>query len=485
SLPTAYVLGGCRRFAGGCAAPAAVRVRCGGTADGPAGRAAAVIEYCPPWPGVAPGTRNPAVEWEGRSAQRGEEGGTAAEVLLRRTVLTDSTLATVGNAVRCLMHAGRPEAAGHWADVFVREAERRGADGWYATFAGIKAELALLTGDLPAAERYARRGIDRLPKQKLGALAGGLIAAQVLALTQMGEYEAGARWFEQPVPDDLLTSEYGLTYLRSRGCYHLVTNRLSSALNDFLAVGRRVRDWGIDQPQWIPWRGDAAEALLRLGETTEAEQLLSEQLALLPAGHDRVQGITLRLFSATVDVRRRPALLVRAVALLQSSGDRLQLAHALGELAESYRWLGEGGRAWAALSRAKELAEECGAGPLCDSLRSQEGLQGEEEPGDDCCDGGGDDDRVPRVVAEGVMGNQWDGGWRTRLSNSEKRVAALAAGGHTNRDISSQLHITVSTVEQHLTRIYRKLRIRGRDQLPVDLQFRDDPAKSTPCRTLP
>ncbi|MGW5680173.1 helix-turn-helix transcriptional regulator [Streptomyces sp. NPDC003860] len=279
----------------------------------------------------------------------------------------------------------------------------------------------------------------------------------------------------------MFTSEHGLTYLCARGCYNLVTNRLSSALNDFLAIGRRVRDWGIDQPQWIPWRGEAAEALLRLGETTEAEQLLSEQLSLLPAGHERVRGVTLRLLSQTVEVRRRPALLVRAVALLQSAGDRLQLAQALGELAESYCWLGEDGRAWAALSQARGLAEECGAEHLREALLLHQGpIRSEGARAD-----GSYEDQLARAVAQEVVSNQWDGGWRATLSNSEKRVAALAAGGHTNRDISSQLHITVSTVEQHLTRIYRKLRIRGRDQLPVDLQFCDGPTTSTPCRTLP
>ncbi|MEK8170202.1 helix-turn-helix transcriptional regulator [Streptomyces sp. M19] len=47
----------------------------------------------------------------------------------------------------------------------------------------------------------------------------------------------------------------------------------------------------------------------------------------------------------------------------------------------------------------------------------------------------------------------------------------MAACGYTNRDISTRLYITVSTVEQHLTRVYRKLRIEGRQQLPTGLQF--------------
>lgn len=45
------------------------------------------------------------------------------------------------------------------------------------------------------------------------------------------------------------------------------------------------------------------------------------------------------------------------------------------------------------------------------------------------------------------------------LSASERRVALLAAEGYTNREISARLFITVSTVEQHLTRVYRKMAI--------------------------
>ncbi|MFB9968290.1 helix-turn-helix transcriptional regulator [Sinosporangium siamense] len=48
------------------------------------------------------------------------------------------------------------------------------------------------------------------------------------------------------------------------------------------------------------------------------------------------------------------------------------------------------------------------------------------------------------------------------LSGAERRVAALAAEGLMNREIAERLAITVSTVEQHLTKIYRKLEIDGR-----------------------
>jgi DNA-binding CsgD family transcriptional regulator len=55
------------------------------------------------------------------------------------------------------------------------------------------------------------------------------------------------------------------------------------------------------------------------------------------------------------------------------------------------------------------------------------------------------------------------------LTDAERRVAALAAVGYTNREISGKLYITISTVEQHLTRIYRKLNVRQRSDLPTSL----------------
>ncbi|MEU8190538.1 helix-turn-helix domain-containing protein, partial [Micromonospora carbonacea] len=66
------------------------------------------------------------------------------------------------------------------------------------------------------------------------------------------------------------------------------------------------------------------------------------------------------------------------------------------------------------------------------------------------------------------------------LSEAERRVAALAAQGHTNRQISSKLFITVSTVEQHLTRVYRKLDVKRRTDLPARLVAYAEPLVEEP-----
>ncbi|MGW4690636.1 AAA family ATPase [Streptomyces sp. NPDC004244] len=51
------------------------------------------------------------------------------------------------------------------------------------------------------------------------------------------------------------------------------------------------------------------------------------------------------------------------------------------------------------------------------------------------------------------------------LTRAERRVAVLAADGCTNGAIAARLYVTTSTVEQHLTRIYRKLRVTSRTDL--------------------
>lgn len=51
------------------------------------------------------------------------------------------------------------------------------------------------------------------------------------------------------------------------------------------------------------------------------------------------------------------------------------------------------------------------------------------------------------------------------LTDVERRLARLVAEGASNQDAAARLYVSVKTVETTLSRIYRKLRIRGRTQL--------------------
>lgn len=132
------------------------------------------------------------------------------------------------------------------------------------------------------------------------------------------------------------------------------------------------------------------------------------------------------------------------MAILEESGDRLQLAGALADLGATHARAGRFDRAETLLGRAAGLAEECGTPDPAEELRSALPV-----PIGSARSEHGPAERVFHL-----------------LSPAERRVAALAARGRTNKEISDRLGITVSTVEQHLTRIFRKLGVRARGDLP-------------------
>jgi DNA-binding CsgD family transcriptional regulator/tetratricopeptide (TPR) repeat protein len=67
-----------------------------------------------------------------------------------------------------------------------------------------------------------------------------------------------------------------------------------------------------------------------------------------------------------------------------------------------------------------------------------------------------------------------------QLTESESRIAALAASGATNREIASQLFVSVKTVEANLSRTYRKLGVRSRVELARRLSAEGYPSRSAP-----
>ncbi|MBW1598599.1 helix-turn-helix transcriptional regulator [Streptomyces sp. JJ38] len=381
-----------------------------------------------------------------------------AESVLRDTRLGGPTVPVLVRALRALSAAGEPERAVPWCTALRDESVRRGIAGWAAVFGTVHAELLLRQGDVRNAEQAAVKAMGCLPEGSGDAFALAPVAALVLARTGLGRHTAAGRLLDRPVPPELLDSARGLAYLRARGRHSLATGRFHAALGDFTEAGRVARTRSADRPSVLPWRSDAALALVRIGEPVRAEQLARQQLAG-PEGHlPWVRGLALRAWAASVEPRRRTGLLEQAAEALGRSGDRLELARALADLAASLREQGVSGRAGALTRRAWGLAQSCGAEALCEEIAP--GLAGRSRPAAPTPgDGHG-----PGLLTPGARA-------RSLLSTSEQRVAALAAHGYTNREIAGRLFVTISTVEQHLTRVYRKLDISRRQELPVDLRM--------------
>ncbi|MFE0201049.1 AAA family ATPase [[Kitasatospora] papulosa] len=378
-------------------------------------------------------------------------GTAGGERLLQETRLTDATVEPITQALRALVHSDHPERAVPWGRNLLREAERRGAPGWSAVFASLLAEALLRMGDLRGACAHAQAALDHLPERTGCTLRFAPTAVLVRARTLMGESTEAARLVDQPGPRHLFSGMYGLGFLRARGLHLLACHQPQAALADFMEIGHLMEQWGVDRPALLPWRTDAAEALLRLGHTQRAEELALQQLALPDARRPWVRGVSLRMRAlVSSSAKQRVTLLTQAVDELHRSGDRLEAARAMAELGQAMQSEGTAPAKGSALIRtAWNLAKECEAGTLCREILPDAPLS----------DAGTDQAlREPDAARSAA-----------RLSTSEQRVATLAAQGLTNREISAKLYLTVSTVEQHLTRVYRKLQISCRGELPVNL----------------
>jgi DNA-binding CsgD family transcriptional regulator len=410
-----------------------------------------------PRPAGHPGAiRHPAAFWALPDSADSGSAAAAADRFLRGASLSDGTLEPILQAVRVLLHLGGPQRAVPWCETYADEAVRRTAPGWQAAFSGLHAEALLRQGDLTGAEATAAAALDAaaMPERGASVLLTGIAGTLIRARTAMGRPESAAAELSRPVPEQLAASVHGLGYLRARGQYHLATSRFHAALGDFLDIGRLMKRWHLDRPLLLPWRTDAAEALLRLGEAHQAERFIADQLTARDAADPWVCGITLRLRAELRDPKERPALLAKAVDQLRGSGDRFELARALADFALALKECGEPARANMVNRRAWHLAQECGAEALRERILpghtgEAAAVRAESTP--------------PALSAAAELA--------ARLSESERRVAMLALHGHTNREIAHKLYITVSTVEQHLTRVYRKLNITRRQDLPMDLQL--------------
>jgi DNA-binding CsgD family transcriptional regulator len=206
------------------------------------------------------------------------------------------------------------------------------------------------------------------------------------------------------------------------------------------ADGYYARLRGIDNPAWAPWRSLKALALEGLGQHDEALALLDAELeASRRWGAPGPIARTLRLLGTLHDDEGHE-LLREAVELAQASPERLEHAKALVALGSALRRSGRRAEAREPLGRGFELANRCGAAPLAESARAELYAAG------------------GRPRREALSGPE-------SLTPSERRIADLAAEGHTNRDIAQALYVTPRTVEGHLTSIYRKLGISTRGAL--------------------
>ncbi|WP_428935745.1 helix-turn-helix transcriptional regulator [Streptomyces sp. ACT015] len=346
-----------------------------------------------------------------------------------------------------------PEARATVA-ALLREVRRRGMVESEVHFVRLLAETELRSGhcgralDLARESRRLARdsGIGEVPSAVLTSLAeasgGDVRRALDLAAEAVGQAEE--------VGDQIYVSRA----LAALGHAQLVAGDDPGTVVSLRRVRELEHGLGITDPARGRWQGDLAEALVRVGETDEAQELVDvTREHALRLGRESVLAV---LDRAEALVRAARGDHEAALARLTSVQDRLaklgygleeaRAAFALATLRGAPRPLGP---AHAPGTPAPGPTSYDEAARLFRRCRALPWLRQVEAAGS-----------APPVRPPSPDGATLDG--LEGLASMERQVAGLVMEGATNREIAARLFISVKTVEATLTRVYRKLGIRSR-----------------------
>jgi DNA-binding CsgD family transcriptional regulator len=309
-------------------------------------------------------------------------------------------------------------------------------------------ELALLlmaTGKLTQALSYAREAIQ------LGGLDGEHGSSVTLMTVALLAIETG----DPELTEMLLNGFDGRAktvcvvgaFRLLQGSAATERSETGPALQQILDLGRQLEQLRRPNPALCPWRGIAATLHHRLGNVDDARELIEEEYKLaMDWGAPMAIGRSLRVYASFSDKGKDVALLREAITVLQGSANRIELARTHLLLGRRIRDAGEAG-AGNHLREARKISAACGVQWMVDCANADLGKP------------------VSRTTTGSV------------LTPSEQRVADMVCEGLTNQEIAEKAQVTSRAVEKHLTKVYRKLGIRGRVELAGALRpLRDQPS---------
>jgi DNA-binding CsgD family transcriptional regulator len=292
-------------------------------------------------------------------------------------------------------------------------------------------------GELERAHDARRYGWQRFAR--------AAASVQALCHIEAGELELAESILAAQAPADLLDADdlEEIAHNNVLARLRLVQGRPEEALEAALSVQAATARAGVRALGYAPWREIAVEARLLLGSSGPALELASEALELAESSqvlHERIRAR--RALALCHAGARRLELLHEAVDLGSQAPPRLETIRALVELGATLRRANRRAEAREPLQRAADLAHAGGASALFDQARTELAATGARPRRD--------------VLLRGPKA----------LTASELRIAELAAGGQSNREIAQALFVTAKTVEYHLRNAYRKLEIETRRELP-------------------
>ena len=371
---------------------------------------------------------------------------TATETLFRALSLAESRGRLTSLAMLCgvvLGSRGRHRSASAFITSAIRALQHQVPNGGLACLRACEAYVHLRAGRV---ERAGKASADAVAAaaDAPGELPTALtIRARVLF--HMARADEAARCCDA-ASGALADAEDAIASMwlhGARGALDVTAGRLDDAAEHFGAAAAMSSDMGLLVPDLASWDILGITALVR-GNAAAAGAALIAQLERDVARADppgRMRAAVARSLMAERggDVGAALVLMNEAFAEATDSAaalDRLSIAWLLGGLLRRQ-------------GRARESQRVC-----LDALREAKsrGALALAE-------------LIERDLTVSLSGR---GRRRTppgELTAAERRVAELAAQGHSNREIAGQLWISVNTVETHLQRAYVKLGVNNREEL--------------------
>jgi DNA-binding CsgD family transcriptional regulator len=329
------------------------------------------------------------------------------------------------------------------------------------------ARLEVLTGDWRSAGPHAQQAYD-------GTLQSGqtselpfslLIKALVDAHLGLVESARAAIEVGLETAESVCVLPATLELLAVRGFLELSLGNAAEADTALTRLAETAEQTGYVEPALFRFHGDAIEAKITLGRREEAELLLA-RLEELASALDRTWAHTIACRSRALlsashgDLRSAVEELERALVFHDRLGEPFERARTLLLLGTVHRRDRKKRAARDAFESALEVFDALGAAVWSDRTRAELARVG---------------GRTPATQ---------------ELTPTEQRIAELIASGLSYREAADALFISPKTVQWNLSKIYRKLGISSRSQLPARLATDHgpepdaEPAGSSPSLTL-
>ena len=313
-------------------------------------------------------------------------------------------------------------------------------DGWLA-------RTLFVLGEYRQGERVVERGLARAERYGIKFLEPLLLWTGAQIAAYRGDRELARAYVNRLT---FSHDTFVIQRIPSAMCRMLIasiegdTSGMTRAGETLVNIGNEV---DISQPGFWPWEDVWAQQLVLSGRIDEADEIVTRT-------EERAAESGIGSLHAKLAVPRAGILMHRGdiEGGIRRFEEAIDLIETLAMPSYQARILYEYGRVLRRLGRRRQADEIFArAGDVFAAMGATEFV-----------------DRCNRERRAGGLGTRTTGAGG--LTPQEEEIAKLVAEGATNREVARELFLSAKTVEYHLTRVYRKLGVRTRTELPKALR---------------